>query len=255
MTEPFRMPVGLPCWVDISVPTSQQRRELMTFLTTVFGWRWEEGGPETGFYSMGFLRDAHVIAIGEQEHGQGVWVTYFHIDDIESSIANATSAGAVLVFGPMQVMQAGSIALLMDPTGAMHGLWQPELFGGFDVVYQPGAPGWFDLSTADVDAALDYYRALLNVDVQRSATDGSELNVLVKGEQWFASISALADNSRPQWTPIYIVESLADTRARARGAGAEILVEEMPVPGSSLCVFREPVMGMAVSVMAAGQQP
>ncbi|MBU6214147.1 MAG: hypothetical protein KGP01_06875, partial [Actinomycetales bacterium] len=85
---------------------------------------------------------------------------------------------------------------------------------------------------------------------------GSALRVLVKGEQWFASVSPLtAESARPQWSPIYIVDSLARARDRARQAGATILVEQMPVPGSSICVFREPVMGMPITVMGAGSQP
>ena len=38
-------------------------------------------------------------------------------------------------------------------------------------------------------------------------------------------------------------------------AALTILVEEMPVPGSALCIFSEPVNGTIMSVMRGGQHP
>ena len=159
---------------------------------------------------------------------------------------------------PIEVMGAGSMALLMDPTGAMHGLWQPALFNGFDVQYEPSSSGWYDLETSDPEAAIAYYADLLGADVVRQTPDGSPLLVLAKGEQWFASISPLTPGGPvmpPHWTPIYVVDDLAATAQKVRAAGGGVIVENMPVPGSAISAFTEPVNGMPFTVMGAGQEP
>ena len=43
--------------------------------------------------------------------------------------------------GPMEVPGAGIMALVTDPTGAVHGLWQAREFQGFGVAYEPNATG------------------------------------------------------------------------------------------------------------------
>ena len=237
---------GLPCWVDMSVNSSQKRKDLMAFYASVFGWRWEEGGPETGFYTMGFKGDGHVIAIGENEHGIGAWVTYFGTEDIHATLARAVELGAQVVMPAMEVMGAGSMALLMDPRGAMHGLWQPALFSGFDLQYEPSTSGWYDLETTDPEAAIAYYADILGADVVRQTPDGSPLLVLAMGEQWFASVSPLTPGGPtmpPHWTPIYVVDDLTATADKVRTAGGSVIVENMPVPG------------MPFTVMGAGQEP
>lgn len=50
---------------------------------------------------------------------------------------------------PMQVMDVGWMALVLDPTGAVHGFWQPNTFSGFEVVYEPNSLGWFDHVSED----------------------------------------------------------------------------------------------------------
>jgi hypothetical protein len=76
-----------------------------------------------------------------------------------------------------------------------------------------------------------------------------------KGEQWYASLTQLPSGESPQWKPIYIVDSLERVREVVPRHGGTILVEEMPVPGSALCIFSEPVNGTIMTVMRGGQHP
>lgn len=52
------------------------------------------------------------------------WATYFMVENIYSSIANAESLGAKVVFPVMEV-PPGSLASLTDPQGVRFSLWQP----------------------------------------------------------------------------------------------------------------------------------
>ena len=60
----------------------------------------------------------------------------------------------------MPVADLGDQAVLIDPTGAHLGAWQPGTFPGFTVLDEHGAPSWFELHTRDYATALDFYRSV-----------------------------------------------------------------------------------------------
>ena len=241
----------MPCWVDVMVETTEQREKVMNFYSALYGWTWEVGAEEMGYYSIANDGTGPVMGLGQGPGGQGAMVTYFATSDIDASAAKATELGGTVFMGPMVVPGAGSMALVTDPTGAVHGLWQAGDFPGFGDVYEPGTPGWFDHSSSDPDTAVAYYQALLAQSVLEPSPG---MKVLSAGEQWFASISPNENAERPaaQWNAIYIVEKLADMRDKVRSLGATVVLEEMPVPGSAISTFMEPVMNTAVTVMGAG---
>ena len=45
----------------------------------------------------------------------------------------------------MAVADVGTQVMMVDPTGAPLGAWQPGKFQGFSVLNEPGAPSWFEL--------------------------------------------------------------------------------------------------------------
>ena len=51
------------------------------------------------------------------------WATYFMVENIHASVAQAQSLGAKLIFGVINE-PPGSMALLEDPQGARFSLWQ-----------------------------------------------------------------------------------------------------------------------------------
>jgi len=151
----------------------------------------------------------------------------------------------------MEVPGAGKMALVTDPTGAVHGLWQGGDFKGFGVAYEANAPGWFDHASNDPATAAAYYQGLTG---HRVIEPEPGMRVLSAGEQWFASVSQNQVPERPgaQWNSIYVVDTLEDARAKVRELGGTIVLEEMPVPGSAISVFVEPVMNTAITIMGAG---
>jgi predicted enzyme related to lactoylglutathione lyase len=80
------------------------------------------------------------------------------------------------------------------------------------------------------------------------------MKVLSAGEQWFASVSQnqIPERTHAQWNSIYVVQTLEAARSKVRDLGGTIVLEEMPVPGSAISVFVEPVMNTAITIMGAG---
>jgi len=53
------------------------------------------------------------------------WLAYVNVDDIVVATATAASLGATVFRDVTEVPNAGSFSIIIDPTGAMLGLWQP----------------------------------------------------------------------------------------------------------------------------------
>ena len=123
------------------VKTVEQRERLMAFFTALHGWTRDVGTEEMGFYSAAKQHDRQVLGIGQVEIGEGAMVTYFSTNDIDAVAKLATDLGGHVFMPPTKVMEAGSIALVMDPTGEVHGLWQARTHTGFGLDHEPGSPG------------------------------------------------------------------------------------------------------------------
>jgi len=69
-------------------------------------------GPGGGMYSMSDAPTA--------------WLTYVGVDDINTATTKATSLGATVIRGPLEVPGIGWMTIITDPTGAAIALWQPK---------------------------------------------------------------------------------------------------------------------------------
>ncbi len=97
------------------------------FYGSMFGWKLEE------IPGM----DYTIINVGEGTGGgmmkkpePGVpdnWMPYILVDDVKASTKKAQSFGATIQKDVAEVPDMGWFSVLMDPTGAAFGLWQPKM--------------------------------------------------------------------------------------------------------------------------------
>jgi predicted enzyme related to lactoylglutathione lyase len=243
---------GTPCWADIIVSSQEQHHDLRAFLSAIYGWEWQLGDAETGYYSMALVNGAPVFGVGIGDGASPKPTIYFATNDIEKSLITAEKNGATVVMPATQVMSAGTMAILVDPLGATFGLWRAGDFPGFGVVYEINTPGWFDHVSDDPDAAGAFYGTLTG---HTYTTLDDSIRILQNGDQWFASLSHPQVGTDPRWNPIFVTDSLQRIRDAVPRHGGTILIEEMPVPGSAICVFTEPINGTVMTVMQAGEYP
>jgi predicted enzyme related to lactoylglutathione lyase len=55
------------------------------------------------------------------------WLPYIGVKSLKKSVAKARGLGATIVVDHMPVMGMGALAILIDPTGAKLGLWEPAM--------------------------------------------------------------------------------------------------------------------------------
>ncbi len=63
MTKITSFPDGLPCWLDANVESHRERQGLIDFYSTLFGWNFEVGSPDAGFYSIAYLNGSPILAL------------------------------------------------------------------------------------------------------------------------------------------------------------------------------------------------
>ncbi len=151
---------GTPCWADLWTSDVGGSRR---FYGELLGWEPQEPSAEFHGYFM-FHREGVPVAGGmgpmPDAPADNSWKCYLRTNDIEHTVKVAAEEGAEVVVPPMPVADLGIQAVLVDPTGAPVGAWQPGTFSGFAVVGEHGAPSWFELHTGDHARALDFYRAV-----------------------------------------------------------------------------------------------
>ncbi len=60
------------------------------------------------------------------EGAPSIWLPYAQVDDIAAATAKAKSLGATVVQDVMEIPNEGSLSVIIDPTGATLGFWQPK---------------------------------------------------------------------------------------------------------------------------------
>lgn len=217
-------PLGTPTWIDLGIPDLDQAME---FYGALFGWTFDVGPAETGGYTMCLLRDRPVAAL-MQHHDQGAtdfwWNVYFATPDCDATVARIMRAGGQVITDPMDVMDAGRMAIAADPTGGQFGLWQGRRMVGCELVNEPGALIRNDLATADPGRARPFYAEVFDFTLDRNeAMPDLDFTFLRRPDgHEVAGIIGGPTATRSAWNTTFVVADTDDVveRATARGGKA-----------------------------------
>ncbi|MGH2804559.1 MAG: hypothetical protein ACRDL4_16170 [Thermoleophilaceae bacterium] len=102
-----------------------------------------------------------MAALFEAQDGMPtVWSSYVTGESADATAARATELGGTLLMEPFDVMEAGRMTVLQDPTGAVLSAWEPRASIGAHFVNGPGALTLNQLNTGDPEAAQRFYSEL-----------------------------------------------------------------------------------------------
>jgi predicted enzyme related to lactoylglutathione lyase len=228
---------GTPSWIDLSTtdPAAAQ-----AFYGPLFGWSFEVNPTDQGDeYIMASLNGSSAAGMMQQMAEQAamglpsLWNTYFTVDDIGATVGKVEGAGGSVMMPPMQVMDAGHLAVIVDPTGAVACLWQPGQHIGCEIVNEPGALIWNELVSTDSQAALQFYN-----DIHGTTTIEEDMGMeepyrmLVVGENPVAGAMAPPMEGIPNhWSIYFNVANLDETLSLAAELGGAVVVPAFDVPG------------------------
>lgn len=239
-------PVGAPCWVDLMTSDVEQAR---SFYGQLFGWTSTEPREEFGGYFQ-FEKDGVPVAGGMPAMADAgppnIWSIYLSTDDAEKAVEVATANGATVVAPPMDVAGLGTMAVLIDPTGAAIGMWQPNTFHGFGILGETDTPAWFELHTKDHANATDFYRTVFGWDTSTlHDTDDFRYTTANHGDDQVAGVMDAASFLPPEvpshWS-VYIAVADADaTIATITGLGGSVEQPAEDTPYGRLATVTDPM--------------
>jgi hypothetical protein len=138
----------------------------------------------------------------------------------------------------------GRMAMLIDPTGARHNLWQGGRNPGIGIYNEPGAFCWGQLNTTDTAKAEAYYKAQFNW----SAKTGSGADGLTYTE-WSLNGAPIGGMmqlppgapSPSHWMPYFMVANCDEATAKAEQLGAHVYLPPTDIPHTGrFAVFADP---------------
>jgi uncharacterized protein len=231
---------GTFCWADLGTTDADAAR---AFYTGVFGWEAVDApAGDAGTYTTFKLDGRDVAAMyemGEEERASLTphWSSYVSVEDVDALAPRVLELGGEVLAHPFDVMQAGRMTALRDPTGATVHLWQPREQAGAALVNAVGAMVWNELATPDPARARDFFSELL----------GWELDPEESGYGVIRNRGALNGGMRPpqdgeptHWLVYFTVVSVDDAITKIRDAGGSVIAGPMETSVGHVAAVRDP---------------
>jgi predicted enzyme related to lactoylglutathione lyase len=250
-------PPGTFVWPELS---TTDQKGAVAFYTKLFGWDVDEQpiGP-TETYSMFKLRGKNVgAAYTTRKEEQGVpphWGSYVSVANADETVKRAQALGAKVFAPPFDVMDAGRMAVLQDPTGAVFHLWQPNKHQGVGLLGEPGTLCWTELATGDPKAAEKFYTALFGWTAKAGTDAGTEyIELANQGRQQAGLMKTPPNmgNAPPMWTPYFAVTDVDATAKNTAQLGGRAYVPPTDIPNvGRFAVLADPQGGVFAVVKLA----
>ncbi|MDP5214637.1 VOC family protein [Pseudoalteromonas tunicata] len=222
---------GTFCWPELCTHNWQQGKK---FYCELFGWGSDDQpiGPDT-YYTMLQKEGLDIAAMYQMENDRielevpSHWLNYIAVDDVEAKVLKAQKLGAELLHGPHTVGDAGKMALLVEPEGAVFALWQGMLHPGSRKLKEPNTMCWNELASRNSANSQAFYCQLFDWQVEAVDMEGMAYIFYKQGNEKVAGMLEMNEQWSeipPHWMTYFAVENCDEIAAQAQALGAVICV-------------------------------
>jgi predicted enzyme related to lactoylglutathione lyase len=272
MLERDTYPAGVPCWVDTDQPDPNAAVE---FYAGLFGWEFDDRMPADApvKYFVAKLRGKDVAGVGgrpdDAPETPVAWNSYVAVDSADDITAKVTDNGGRVVMEPFDVLDAGRMAVLADPEGAVFCVWQAKGSPGAVLVNEPGTWNFSELNTRDPEGAKAFYASVFGWEASGFSFEGAdyvmfrmpgygkflaELDPEIYSRQelapegfedcvaWLQPITAKQsrDDVAPHWSVTFAVDDADVAAARVAELGGKVEVSPFDVGPTRISVVSDP---------------
>jgi uncharacterized protein len=234
MSEFPRFAPGSFCWADLATTDA---KAAVPFYTGLFGWTANEfpSGPGQTYVMLQYAGKDTCALYQEQKKGGPPphWLVYCAVKSADATAKAAVEAGGKVLSPPMDVMDAGRMAVLQDPGGAVFGVWEARKFAGAHHIDAPGGACWWELATRDSPSAQTFYAKLFGWTFKPSTSPPHEYTEYLLGDRHlggFMQMSPEWGDLPPHWMVYFQVESADATAERAKSLGGNLRVPPRDIP-------------------------
>jgi uncharacterized protein len=232
---------GVFSWTDLATTDVDAAK---AFYSDLFGWSTEDNPlPGGGSYTMASIDGRSVAGLSavQQEGQPPAWNAYVTVENADASAAKAAELGGTVVAQPFDVMEAGRMAVIADPTGGIFCVWQAGDNIGAELVNGHGMLSLTQLNTNDTERASEFYSQLFGWRIER--TEGTEIPYwgIYVGDALNAGMMMLQPDSPapPHWLVYFGHNDLDGAAEKITSRGGTVLVPKTPVPGGEFVVGQD----------------
>ncbi len=231
-------PAGSFCWIELHT-TDQNAAK--SFYGSLFGWEPHDNpmGPND-FYTEFKLQGREAAAgctLRPEQRSQGIpphWTIYIAVENADAAVKKAQQLGGKAFAPAFDVMDAGRMAIVQDPTGATFCVWQAKKNAGIRIAQVHGTLCWADLSTPDAKRASDFYSGLFGWQIIADPKDSSGYLHIKNGEHFIGGIPPAAHRQPgvpPHWLAYFLVDDVDASASKAKQMGAKLYLAPMTMEG------------------------
>ena len=229
---------GTFCWVDLATTDPEATKK---FYSKIMGWDTHDtpAGPDM-VYTMLQLRGKEVAALykmTKEQESQGIpphWLSYVSVTSADETAEKAKSLGGTVLVEPMDVFEAGRMAVIQDPTGAVFAVWQPKRHIGSLLKNEPWTFCWNELMTNDEQRASEFYSKLFGWATQaQKMPDGEVYTMFNLGDIQAGGMMKIRKewgDVPPNWMVYFAVEDCDASVEKIKSLGGMIVVPATAVP-------------------------
>jgi predicted enzyme related to lactoylglutathione lyase len=238
MTNIDKHPAGSFCWIELGTTDQTAAKN---FYGSIFGWTPNDNPMGPGEVYTIFKLEGRDAAAGytlradqRAQHVPPHWMLYIMVDNVDASAAKVPQLGGKVIVAPFDVMDAGRMAVIADPTGAYFCLWQANRSTGTQIAQVHGTLCWADLSTPDPERAKAFYSGLFGWQLMVGEKDTSGYLHIKNGEHFIGGVPPAAHRQPgvpPHWLAYFQVDDVDATANKAKEMGAKLFLPPMSMEG------------------------
>jgi predicted enzyme related to lactoylglutathione lyase len=236
---------GTFCWVDLATTDPAGAK---AFYGELFGWEAEDMPAGEGTtYTMLRLDGDYVCALYEMDTERGTpphWLSYVSVDSADATAARARELGGTVYGEALDVLDAGRMAVIQDPTGASFAVWQPRAHIGARRVNDPGCLTLNELHTRDPEAAITFYAGLFGWETEVIEENGEpvygSINNAGSLNGGLMPMTEEHGDAPSYWLPYFTVRSTEGAVAKIRDLGGKLMAGPLGVPAGRIAVVGDP---------------
>jgi hypothetical protein len=183
-----------------------------------------DGRDVGGLYEL----SKDMVAQGVPPH----WLAYVKVAKVDDAAKKAAELGGRVVMGPFDVMTAGRMAVVQDPTGGTFAMWEPREHLGATAMGEIGTPCWYELTSTDKAEAGAFYAALFSWTLE-TFLGAMDYTIFKNGEMSVGGLMGCPEGTDAvpsHWTIYFSVEDCDATVAKAERLGGKVVAPAMDVP-------------------------